>query len=182
MDNLMLASVVLQRSVGISIRRGRSCGDSSVRGEEEGLGSGAVGAEGEDVRGFEASEDLGAWVTEGVVTAYANDCVVWCDGGEEGWVGRCLAAVMADLEQRCGTDAIVGEHGGFAWGFGIAFEEYAGLCVVKAQDKRVVVYGDAGVGVRAFGGEDAGFEASPGEGVSCVEVVDGDVKTGGLGE
>ena len=71
--------------------------------------------------GFEAAEDLGTGVTEGVVAAYADDGVVGVDGGEEVGRGGGAAAVVADFKERGWSDATVVEHGGFAGGFGVAF-------------------------------------------------------------
>ena len=135
----------------LSLRCWRSR-DSSVGGEQEGLCAGAVGAEGVRVGGFEAGEDLRAGVAEGVVAADADDGGLRGNGGEEGRVGGGAAAVVADLEQRNGGEAVLCEHGGFAGGFGVAFEQDAGAAVVEAQDERVVVDGGAGVGVAGLRG------------------------------
>ena len=172
----------LSVAVVLSLRRCGDCGDSAVGGEEEGFGAAAVGAEGLDLCGFEAAQDLGARVAEGVVTAYADECVVGADGGEEGRVGGGAAAVVADFEKGGGGNAAVLEHGGFAAGFCVAFEQNAGVVEVEAHDERVVVYGRAGVGVGEFGGEDGGLETGPGEGFAGVEIADGDVLLFGLGE
>ena len=77
---------------------------------------------------------------------------------------------------------MVGEHGGFAGGFGVAFEQDAGAGVVEAEDQGVVVDGDAGVGVGGFRSEDGGLEIGPGEGFAGVQVADDHVLGAGLGE
>src|ERR1700679_3007754 len=118
----------------LSIRRGGCRGDSSVGGEEEGLGSQAVGAVGVDVGGGQAVVDEWTGGAEGVVLAVADDGVDGRDGGEEVWSGGGMAAVMAYLEQRGVLEAVVGQHGLLAWGFGVAFEENAGAVVGEAED------------------------------------------------
>ena len=125
--------------------------------------------------GFEAAEDLGAGVTEGVVAANADDGVMGADGGQEGGVGGGAAAVVADFEQGGRGDASVFEHGGFAGCFGVAFKQDAGVIKVETEDEGVVVYRGAGVGVGEFGGKDGGVEIGPGEGFTGVEVADSDV-------
>jgi len=130
------------------------------------------------VGGGDAGEDLGAGVPEGVVAAYGDDGFVRGEGGEEVGIGGGSAAVVADLEEGDGVEA-VGEHGALAGGFGVAFEEGGGFAVLEMEDEGVVVDGGAGVRVGGVGGEDAEGDAAEGESVSGAEVADADVEAGG---
>ena len=56
-----------------------------------------------------------------------DDGVLGRDGREKFGGGGGVAAVVADLEERDGVETMVGEHGGFAGGFGVAFEQDAGV-------------------------------------------------------
>ena len=131
---------------------------------------------------LEAAEDLGARVAEGIVKADADDGIARADGSEEGWSCRGAAAVVADLEEGGRCDAVVFEHGGFAGGFGVAFEKDTGAVEVEAEDEGVVVYGRAGIAVGELGSEDGGVEIGPGEIFASVEVADRDVLCLSLGE
>jgi hypothetical protein len=76
----------------------------AVAGEEEGGEAELVCAEDAGVGVVEALDDLRAGMAEGVIAADRDDGVLRGNEGEEVWRGGGAAAVMADLEQRVGTE------------------------------------------------------------------------------
>jgi hypothetical protein len=83
--------------------------------------------------GGNAADNLWTRVPEGVAAADGDDGGAGSGGGQELGRGGGAAAVVADLEKRDWMDAVGGEHGAFAWGFGVAFKQSGGGTIVDAK-------------------------------------------------
>lgn len=164
------------------IRRGRGCRDSSIRGKKERSGAAAVGTECGDVRGFKASEDVVARVTEGIMCADADEGILRLQRSQESGSARGAAAMMAYFEEGSGLETIVLEHAHFTGRFCVAFKENAGSKEGETHDKGIIVQGRAGIRVCAFRSEDGGTKPRPREGFAGMKVPDGDVLGCGLQE
>ncbi len=130
----------------------------------------------------QAVDDDGAGVAEGVVLSVADDGVEGRDRREELRCGGGVAAVVPDLQERCGLDAVVGQHGRFAGCFRVAFEQDTGTSVVETDDQRVVVDRRAGVRIGCFGCEDGCVQIGPRERLAGVQVANDHVLGAGLRE
>src|SRR5580765_2615556 len=115
------------RAGGLCVGTSVGCGgdwlglDGAVGVEQEGGEAELVGAVETCAARGDTVDDLAAWMAEGFAAADGDDGVLRRESGEEGRGSGGAAAVVTDLEQRDGREA-VGKHCLFAGSFGVSFE------------------------------------------------------------